>query len=104
MSTESDSLERRDIHILVVDDDDRIRSLLQKYLAKAGFRVSAASDAAEARRKMDGLAFDLLILDVMMPGEDGFALTRSLREHNDCLLYTSPSPRDGLLSRMPSSA
>ena len=83
MSTESDSLERRDIHILVVDDDDRIRSLLQKYLAKAGFRVSAASDASEARRKMDGLAFDLLILDVMMPGEDGFALTRSLREHND---------------------
>jgi len=83
VSTESDSLERRDIHILVVDDDDRIRSLLKKYLAKAGFRVSAARDAAEARRKMDGLAFDLIILDVMMPGEDGFSLTRSLREHND---------------------
>ena len=83
MSTEADSLERRDIHILVVDDDDRIRSLLKKYLAKAGFRVSAAGDAAEARRKMDGLAFDLIILDVMMPGEDGFELTRSLREHND---------------------
>ena len=83
MSRQSDSLERRDIHILVVDDDDRIRSLLKTYLAKAGFRVSSAGDAAAARRKMDGLAFDLIILDVMMPGEDGFALTRSLREHND---------------------
>ena len=83
MSTESDSLERRDTHILVVDDDNRIRMLLKRYLSKAGFRVSAARDAEEARRKMDGLAFDLLILDVMMPGEDGFALTRSLRQHND---------------------
>ena len=83
MVIESDNLERRDIHILVVDDDDRIRSLLRQYLAKAGFRVSAAQDAAEARRKMDGLAFDLLILDVMMPGESGFDLARSLREHND---------------------
>lgn len=83
MAIESDNLERRDIHILVVDDDDRIRSLLKKYLAKAGFRVSAAENAAEARRKMDGLAYDLLILDVMMPGETGFALTRALREHDD---------------------
>ncbi len=76
-------MERRDIHLLVVDDDDRIRALLKRYLSKAGFRVSAARDAEEARRKMDGLTFDLLILDVMMPGEDGFALTRSLRQHND---------------------
>lgn len=83
MSTESDSLIRRDIHLLVIDDDDRIRDLLKRYLSKAGFRVSAAGDAKEARRKMDGLAYDLLILDVMMPGEDGFALTRSLRQHND---------------------
>lgn len=83
LSTESNSLDRRNIHILVVDDDDRIRMLLKKYLTKAGFRVSAAGDAAEARRKMDGLAFDLLVLDVMMPGENGFALTRALREHND---------------------
>jgi len=83
LSTESDSLERQDIHILVVDDDDRIRTLLKRYLAKAGFRVSAAKNAEDARRKMDGLAFDILILDVMMPGEDGFTLTRSLREHND---------------------
>lgn len=83
MSIEADRLERQDIHILVVDDDDRIRTLLKKYLTKAGFRVSAAGDAAEARRKMDGLAFDIIILDVMMPGEDGFSLTRSLREHND---------------------
>lgn len=83
MSANIDNVERRDIHILIVDDDDRIRSLLKAYLNKAGFRVSAAADAASARRKMDGLAYDLLILDVMMPGEDGFELTRSLREHND---------------------
>lgn len=83
MSKESDSLERRDRHLLVIDDDDRIRSLLKTYLTKAGFRVSAAASAAEARRKMEGLAFDLLVLDVMMPGETGFELTRSLREHND---------------------
>ena len=66
-------------HLLVVDDDNRIRALLKEYLARAGFRVTAASDAASARRLMETLDFDLLVLDVMMPGEDGFSLTRALR-------------------------
>lgn len=67
-------------HLLVVDDDERIRGLLQKYLIRQGFLVTAARDAAQARRLMQGLAFDLVVLDVMMPGEDGVSLTRWLRE------------------------
>ncbi|MBA3326411.1 MAG: response regulator [Rhodobacteraceae bacterium] len=67
-------------HVLVVDDDARIRALLQKFLAKNGFLVTAARDAAHARRLLGGLEFDILVLDVMMPGEDGLALTAALRE------------------------
>jgi len=66
-------------HLLVVDDDDRIRGLLKEYLSRAGFRVTGAPDAAGARRMLDALDFDLMILDVMMPGEDGLTLTRALR-------------------------
>jgi two-component system phosphate regulon response regulator OmpR len=66
-------------HLLVVDDDDRIRDLLKEYLSGKGFRVSTAADAAGARRLLGSLRFDLLVVDVMMPGEDGFALTRWLR-------------------------
>jgi two-component system phosphate regulon response regulator OmpR len=66
-------------HLLVVDDDDRLRALLKEYLTRAGFRVTTARDAAAARRLLDSLAFDLLVLDVMMPGEDGFSLTRWVR-------------------------
>ncbi|WP_319825284.1 response regulator [Thalassovita sp.] len=69
-----------DPHLLIVDDDERIRGLLQKYLMRHGFLVSAARDAAHARRLLSGLEFDLIVLDVMMPGEDGVSLTRSLRE------------------------
>lgn len=66
-------------HILVVDDDSRIRALLSRYLARNGYLVSGARDAAHARRLLAGLAFDLLIVDVMMPGEDGVAFTRAVR-------------------------
>lgn len=66
-------------HLLVVDDDDRIRGLLKEYLARSGFRVTAAKDAGSARRQLVTLNFDLVILDVMMPGEDGFSLIRWLR-------------------------
>jgi len=66
-------------HLLVVDDDDRLRGLLKEYLTRAGFRVTTARDAAAARRVLDSLTFDLLVLDVMMPGEDGFSLTRWVR-------------------------
>ena len=68
-------------HLLVVDDDERIRGLLQKFLMRGGFLVSVARDAAQARRLLAGLEFDLIVLDVMMPGEDGIALTRDLRQH-----------------------
>jgi two-component system phosphate regulon response regulator OmpR len=71
--------EAADRHILVVDDDDRIRDLLKQYLARSGFRVTGAPDAATARRMLATLDFDLLVLDVMMPGEDGLSLTRWLR-------------------------
>ncbi len=67
-------------HILIVDDDERIRGLLRKFLARHGFLVSVARDAAHARRVLSGLEFDLIVMDVMMPGEDGVTLTRSLRE------------------------
>ena len=66
-------------HLLVVDDDARLRGLLTRYLTDQGFRVTTAADAADARARMQGLAFDLLILDVMMPGETGLELTRNLR-------------------------
>ena len=66
-------------HLLVVDDDERIRGLLQKFLIRSGFLVSTARDAAQTRRLLSGLDFDLLVLDVMMPGEDGITLTRDLR-------------------------
>ncbi|WP_272002204.1 response regulator [Roseovarius sp. ZX-A-9] len=66
-------------HLLIVDDDERIRGLLRKFLMRHGFLVSIARDAEHARRVLAGLEFDLIVLDVMMPGEDGVALTRSLR-------------------------
>ena len=68
-----------DAHLLIVDDDERIRGLLQKFLMRNDFLVSAARDAEHARRVLSGLEFDMLILDVMMPGEDGITLTKSLR-------------------------
>lgn len=68
-----------DIHLLIVDDDQRIRGLLQKFLIRNGFWVSAARDAEHARRILSGLEFDLIVLDVMMPGEDGVSFTRALR-------------------------
>ena len=69
----------RQRHLMVVDDDDRIRELLKEFLARAGFRVTTAPDAAAARRLLAMLDFDLLVLDVMMPGEDGLSLTRWIR-------------------------
>ncbi|WP_294612579.1 response regulator [Roseovarius sp.] len=67
-------------HLLIVDDDERIRGLLRKFLMRHGFLVSVARDAAHARRVLAGLDFDLIVMDVMMPGESGINLTRALRE------------------------
>ena len=73
-------MSQSDAHLLVVDDDERIRGLLQKFLIRNGFLVSVARDGAQARRLLAGLEFDMIILDVMMPGEDGITLTRDLRK------------------------
>ena len=67
------------LHLLIVDDDERIRGLLQKFLVRSGYLVTTARDAAQARRLIAGLDFDLMVLDVMMPGEDGISFTRDLR-------------------------
>lgn len=97
MSLESDILERHELHLLLVDDDNRIRDLLKKYLSREGYRVSTAADTAEARRLMQTLTFDLIILDVMMPGEDGFTFTEAMREKDDIpiiLLTAKGEPAD----------
>src|SRR5271165_7026267 len=70
-------------HLLVVDDDRRIRDLLSRFLLAEGYRVTTAETAADARAKLVGLRFDLLILDVMMPGETGFSLARDLRSSSN---------------------
>jgi len=75
----SQSLEEKAPHILVVDDDDRIRILLKRYLSENGLRISTARDAAEARDLLGSVEFDLLIIDVMMPGMSGFDLTEKIR-------------------------
>ena len=83
--------------VLVVDDDRRLRDLLQRYLSGQGFRVTLARDAADARAKLAGLSFDLIILDVMMPGESGLDLTSSLRADSDMpilLLTARGDPAD----------
>jgi len=67
-------------HLLVIDDDQRLRDLLRRYLAGEGFRVTMAADAEEARAKMDSMVFDLLVLDIMLPGASGLEMTQSLRE------------------------
>ena len=84
-------------HILVVDDDDRIRTLLKRFLQERGFRVSTAPDATKALSTLNSLAFDLLVLDVMMPGMDGFELTEAVRQKNDTpimLLTARGEPED----------
>ncbi|MCW5723371.1 MAG: response regulator transcription factor [Maricaulaceae bacterium] len=68
-----------DAHILIVDDDDRIRTLLKRFLIERGFRASSAPDAAKALALLKSMEFDLLILDVMMPGMNGFELTEAVR-------------------------
>ncbi|MEM1105598.1 MAG: response regulator [Pseudomonadota bacterium] len=70
----------REAHILIVDDDDRIRDLLKRYLVREGYGVTAVGDAPSARRMLQKLAFDLAIFDIMMPGEDGLSLLSAVRE------------------------
>ncbi len=99
-------MNEQDAHLLIVDDDERIRSLLQKYLIRQGFYVSTARDAAHARRILTGLDFDLIVLDVMMPGEDGVSFTRTLREELDTaiLLLTARGETDDRISGLEAGA
>lgn len=78
-------------HILIVDDDARIRDLLRRFLSRHGYLVTTARDAGHASRLLDNLAFDLLVVDVMMPGEDGFSFTKRIRQEVDApvLLLTA---------------
>ena len=91
-------------HILVVDDDEGIRSLVKKYLNEKKYLVTTADTAENATEKIKVIKFDLIILDIMMPGKSGLDFLKEHKEYINCLLYTSPSPRDKRQSRMPSSA
>ena len=85
-------------HLLVVDDDRRIRDLLSRFLLGEGYRVTTAESAAEARAKLAGLRFDLMILDVMMPGETGFEFARALRINN--ILKRTAPPQAAALEKI----
>lgn len=93
-------------HILVVDDDRRLRDLLRKYLADNGFRVTTAENAAAARARLAGFAFDMIVLDVMMPGESGLELTESLRRDSGVpiLLLTAMGDADDRIAGLESGA
>ena len=84
-------------HILVVDDDDRIRELVKQYLEKNNFIVSSARNSIEAKNKLELLKFDILVLDIMMPGESGLDLTKYIRKKNKTpiiLLTAKREPKD----------
>ena len=84
-------------HLLIVDDDARLRELLRRYLSENEFRITTAADAAEARRHLASFAFDLIVLDVMLPGESGLALTRDLNRERRLpvlLLTAMAEPED----------
>ena len=95
-----------EIHLLIVDDDERIRTLLQKYLMRNGFWVTSARDGAHARRLLQGLDFDLIVMDVMMPGEDGVSLTRDLRRSisTPVLLLTAKGSTDDRIAGLEAGA
>ena len=93
-------------HLLVVDDDTRIRTLLKQFFTENGYRVTIAGSAAEARRKLIGLEFDLIVLDVMMPGETGVELTHALRQEKDVpiLMLTALSETDNRVEGLEAGA
>ncbi len=95
-----------DAHLLIVDDDERIRGLLKKFLIRSGFLVTSARDARHARAILAGLDFDLIVLDVMMPGEDGVTLTRAIRETSDTpiLLLTARSETEDRIAGLEAGA
>ena len=95
-----------DAHLLIVDDDERIRGLLQKFLVRSGFLVTVARDTAHARRILAGLEFDLIVLDVMMPGQDGISFCRELRAKTatPVLLLTAKGETDDRIAGLEAGA
>ncbi|MGZ9096783.1 MAG: response regulator [Micavibrio sp.] len=93
-------------HVLVVDDDDRIRDLVARYLTEHGFVVATTAGAAEARAALNAFTFDVLVVDVMMPGETGLEFTRALRAKNDIpvLLLTALGETDDRITGLESGA
>ena len=93
-------------HVLIVDDDDRLRDLLKRYLTDNGYRATVASSAPDARRFLSGMEFDIMVLDVMMPGETGINFTKDLRKTNDIpvLLLTAMSETEDRISGFESGA
>jgi two-component system, OmpR family, phosphate regulon response regulator OmpR len=93
-------------HLLVVDDDTRIRSLLKRYLSENGYRVTIAGNSQAARKKLQGLEFDLIVLDIMMPGETGVELTASLRQEREVpiLMLTALSETDNRVEGLEAGA
>ena len=84
-------------HLLIVDDDQKIRELLTNYLVRQGFRVTSAGDTEAARGAMRGLSFDLVLLDVMMPGQTGLDFARELKASSElpiCLLTARSDPEE----------
>ncbi len=98
--------QRDDLHILVVDDDARLRELLRRFLVENGYHVSVAGDALEARAALRNFAFDLMVLDVMMPGQDGVSFTGELRESSDLpvLLLTARGETEDRISGLAAGA
>ena len=80
-------MEKNKIHILVVDDDDRIRDLLKEYLNSKNLIVSTANDAEQAKKRLELFKFDLIVLDVMMPGQSGYDLTKEIKKNLIYLLF-----------------
>ncbi len=93
-------------HVLVVDDDDRLRDLLGKFLGDNGFMVATAADAADARRRMQSLAFDIIVLDLMMPGESGLEFAVDLRRRSDLpiLMLTAMGEADARIAGLEAGA
>ncbi len=94
-TTSSEPLPDNAPHVLVVDDDQKIRDLIARYLVEHGFRVTTAADAESARAGMRGLEFDVILLDVMMPGENGLDLARELKATRHipiCMLTARAEP------------
>jgi two-component system phosphate regulon response regulator OmpR len=98
--------EQTPAHILVVDDDARLRDLLQRYLVKEGYLVTVAGDAEEAKDRLRSLAFDLVVLDVMLPGQDGVAFTGELRRDSELpiLLLTARGEPEHRISGLEAGA